>query len=268
MEIKVTKSVAVTRLGVLTKAVDGLRSGDARSPEFLKWHEDVKRTLEYVFGPSWDEITAFTYIDFGRDWRMSPEGERRVFQEGLNESYALITSYITQIENEYEDNAGSMQSDTPGERDASIDSNQVFVVHGRDMGALAEVKLALSRLGLEPVVLQDLPNQGRTIIEKFEVHSQVGFAVVLCTPDDDGGLASADVERKPRVRQNVLLEWGFFLGRLGRKVVFALIKDEVEIPSDYDGVLYVEMDDGGAWKMKLVRELKAAQYSIDANKLI
>lgn len=266
MQIKVSKSKAIESLSAHRDAVEGLRSANAESPEFLKWRTDLIGLLRYMFGEKSSEYSTLRSISF------SPPGVhprrpklRKAYQSGLANSEALIESLIGQVEDYWVDDRESTHS---GDKDGAVDLNQVFVAHGRDHGALSEVKLVLSQLGLEPVVLQDLPNQGRTIVEKFEDYSRVAFAVVVCTPDDNGGLASADVARKPRVRQNVLLEWGFFLGRLGREKVFALIKDEVEIPSDYDGVLYVEMDDGGAWKMKLVRELKAAQYAVDANKLV
>ena len=115
------------------------------------------------------------------------------------------------------------------------------------------------------MILHEQPNQGRTIIEKFEEHAQVGFAVVLLTPDDVGSLKGENNHLKPRARQNVIFEFGFFIGRLGRHRVCALTKGDVEIPSDYDGVVYVPLDDHGAWKMKLVKELKAAEFDVDAN---
>jgi predicted nucleotide-binding protein len=118
---------------------------------------------------------------------------------------------------------------------------------------------------LEPIILQEQPNAGRTIIEKVERYAEVAFAVVLLTPDDIGGKNSEPQELKPRARQNVILELGYFLGRLGRSHVAALLKGEVEKPSDYDGVLYVPMDAAGAWKLQLARELKNAGLNIDLN---
>ena len=114
----------------------------------------------------------------------------------------------------------------------------------------------LEQLELSPIILHEQPNQGRTIIEKFEEYSDVGFAVVLLTPDDVGGPADESSTQRPRARQNVILELGFFLGKLGRERTCALLVDDVEIPSDYDGVLYIPMDDQDAWRFPLIRELK------------
>lgn len=145
-----------------------------------------------------------------------------------------------------------------------ITSKKIFVVHGRDDGTRAIVTRFLEQLELFPIVLQEEPNKGRTIIEKFEEYSNVGFAVILCTPDDKGQLVG-ETNLKHRPRQNVVLEWGFFLGKIGRERVFALVKGDVEIPSDYSGVLNIEMDDAGGWQMRLAKELKTAGLSIDLN---
>lgn len=117
--------------------------------------------------------------------------------------------------------------------------------------------------------MEEQPNQGRTIIEKFEEEAQkVGFAVVLLTPDDEGRLRGGDNEYKPRARQNVIFELGYFAGVLGRHRVCALMKEDVEIPSDYDGLLYISMGDPDAWKLRLSRELREAGFDVDANALI
>ena len=117
------------------------------------------------------------------------------------------------------------------------------------------------------VRLSFLGELGRTIIEKLEGHSSVGFAVVLLTPDDVG--RSAETEHlRPRARQNVILELGFFCGTLGRSHVCALHKGDLELPSDFEGVIYVRFDDGDAWRLSLARELKAAGLPVDLNEAV
>ena len=115
--------------------------------------------------------------------------------------------------------------------------------------------------------MHEQPSQSRTIIDKFEKYSQVDFAVILCTPDDVGKLNSEADELRPRPRQNVVLEWGFFLGMLGRERVCALLKGEVEIPSDYDGVLNIQMEGVEDWQTKLAIELRSAGMPVDLNRL-
>lgn len=144
-------------------------------------------------------------------------------------------------------------------------SNKVFIVHGHDDAALQGLARFLEKLGLEAIVLMEQPNRGRTIIEKFEDSAgEVGFAVVLLTPDDVAGAAGSDPS--VRARQNVLFELGYFSGKLGRGRVCLLRKGDVEMPSDLFGVIYTDMDEAGAWRQKLVLELKAAKLDFDANR--
>lgn len=145
-------------------------------------------------------------------------------------------------------------------------SNKIFVVHGHDEGAREAVARFVERLGFEAIILHEQTNCGRTIIEKIEVHGNVGFAVVLLTPDDFGGKAGG--EAKPRARQNVVLELGYFVGRLGRGRVCALLRGELEIPSDFSGVAYQSMDSAGAWKSALAKELEDAGYGISWSRIM
>lgn len=145
-------------------------------------------------------------------------------------------------------------------------SKKVFIVHGHDEGARESVARFLSAIGLEPIILHEQANRGMTVIEKVEANSEIGFAVVLLTPDDVGCEKGGTPE--PRARQNVLLELGYFIGRLGRSKVCALKRGHVEIPSDFAGVVWETMDSGAGWKLALGRELRAAGHQIDLNKII
>lgn len=146
-----------------------------------------------------------------------------------------------------------------------METNAVFIVHGHDEAPRLAVARFLEKLALRPIILSDQPNRGRTIIEKFEAHSDVGFAVVLLTPDDIGAPKGGDC--KPRARQNVILELGYFIGKLGRSHVCALRSADIEIPSDILGVIWTDYDTAGGWKLNLARELRAAGYAIDMNLL-
>lgn len=133
------------------------------------------------------------------------------------------------------------------------------------MCAKEELARFLSKLGLNPIILHEQANQGKTVIEKFEQHAAVSYAIALLTPDDVGASNVGRERLQPRPRQNVLFEFGYFIGKLGRGCVCGLVKEGVEIPSDYSGVLYIDFDVAGAWRLELLRELKAAKLQIDAN---
>ena len=154
----------------------------------------------------------------------------------------------------------------PTQPDTAGKPQFVFLVHGRAMDKAESIARYVEKLGPRVVILSEQPNKGRTVIEKFEDHSDVTFAIVLMTGDDEGRLrGSSRQELKPRARQNVVLELGYFLARLGRRLVVVLYEDGVELPSDYTGVLYIRLDDSGAWRHELARELKAAGLSVDLN---
>jgi predicted nucleotide-binding protein len=158
-------------------------------------------------------------------------------------------------------NLDSVQEGTDLDNGATS-SQDVFVVHGHDEAAKESVARFIEHLGLKPIILHEQPNAGQTIIEKFEKHADVAFAVVLLTPDDVGASMESPTVLTPRARQNVVLELGFFFGKLGRSRVCALLKGGVERPSDIDGLLYVPMDDAGAWRAILTREIRAAGLTI------
>ena len=152
---------------------------------------------------------------------------------------------------------------------AVTNSNEVFIVHGHDRTVKSEVARFVEQLGLEATILEEKPGGGRTIIEKFERYaSNAGFAIVLLTPDDVGAPRDRQEDLKPRARQNVIFEIGYFFKGLGRGRVCAMSKEDVEFPSDLNGVSYVLLDSQDGWKLKLFREMKEAGFSIDSDKLV
>ncbi len=156
---------------------------------------------------------------------------------------------------------------TQEETNSPTENSKVFIVHGHNNEIKLDVARTLEKLGLTPVILHEQANSGKTIIEKFEEHSDVGYAVVLLTDDDLGKVKSGE-QLNHRARQNVILELGFFIGKLSRDRVCPLYTKGVELPSDMSGILYTEIDPSGNWRIKLAKELKAANYEIDVNKII
>lgn len=149
----------------------------------------------------------------------------------------------------------------------SINKRNVFIVHGHDNELKETVARFLEKIRLNPIILHEQPNEGNTIIEKFERHSNVGFAVVLMSPDDLGNSKDKIDELNNRARQNVIFELGYFFGKLGRQNVCALIKGNIERPTDYDGIIYIGFDNSNGWKMLLAKELKNAGLDFDGNKI-
>ena len=149
--------------------------------------------------------------------------------------------------------------------------DKVFIVHGHDQAMKEAVARTLDKLALDPVILHEQPSEGKTIIEKFTDYAEVGYAVVLLSPEDYAyERGSSPEDASLRARQNVIFELGYFIGRLGRDRVIAIhLQEELfEMPSDYSGVLFVPFDAADRWQFDLVRELKAAGYDVDANLLL
>jgi predicted nucleotide-binding protein len=149
----------------------------------------------------------------------------------------------------------------------SIQTNKVFVVHGHNETVKQTVARTLEKLGLEPIILNEQNNSGKTIIEKFEENSSnVDFAVILLTAYDEGK-SKKEEKYKNRARQNVVFEMGYFTGKLGRNRVLLLLENGVDKPSDLDGIVYTPIDENDGWKLKLVKELKAAHFTVSADNL-
>lgn len=145
---------------------------------------------------------------------------------------------------------------------------KIFLAHGHNVGVLNNViRFLREQLGLDVVVLHELPNKGRTIIEKLEANAgEVGFAVILLTPDDVGASKKNKTKLNKRARQNVILELGYFIGKLGRDKVAAVYVKDVELPSDFDGMLYVPYDRRSDWRSKLTKEIKEAGIEVKETK--
>jgi Predicted nucleotide-binding protein containing TIR-like domain/Hypothetical protein (DUF2513) len=213
-------------------AVDGFRSDQ------INYHLEQLREMGYLDSPGSLPMIGTTFAG------LSPSGH------------------------DFLDRSRTKTSLSPTTSGTQVMSNKVFVVHGHDDAAENEVALFLRGIGLEPIILHLRPNGGRGLLTKFREESEgASFAVVLMTPDDEGGPVST-AARRTRARQNVVFELGFFIGQLGPAKVAALVKDDVENPSDFDGIAYTKFDSGGRWKTELARELHHAKVPFDAAKAL
>ncbi len=152
------------------------------------------------------------------------------------------------------------KSQSPIENPGEGKNKEVFVVHGHDEVIKEAVAGYIRSIGLIPIILHEQTNGGRTLIEKLEHYSEgVGFAIVLITPDDIGFEKNEKPDNaKPRARQNVIMELGFFVGKLKRKNVCVLYKENTELPTDLLGILYIPFNESGEWKLNIAKELKDA----------
>lgn len=179
-------------------------------------------------------------------------------------TYNITDEIMEEVENKMK--IGDKVNKNIIENNKTAIKNKIFLVHGHDEGAKNELARFIEKIGLEAIILHEQASEGNTIIEKIEAYADtVEFAIILYTACDEGK-SKEEKDFKNRARQNVVFEHGYFVGKLARKRVIALNKDNIEIPSDINGILYILMDDNGAWKMEVHKELKKAGYNIDANK--
>lgn len=186
----------------------------------------------------------------------SPEYFNNITGEILKECQSLLEEATTKSE-----------APTAEKPKAPMDKSKVFIVHGHDDGAKEAVARVVGDLGLEAIILHEQASSGNTIIEKIEEYTNVGFGIVLYTPCDEVASKEEPGQQKPRARQNVVFEHGYLMAKIGRKNVCALVKGDVEIPTDISGVVYIKMDEANSWKYAVGKEMKACGYDIDLNKI-
>jgi predicted nucleotide-binding protein len=205
------------------------------------------------------------YIKFSSHIYVSPRSEPPSFSVKLGWTQKEMDNSITSLE---KIRAQLELPDEPSENPTRIFGDEVFIVHGHDEAAKHAIARFVAKFDIEPTILDEQVNRGQTIIDKFEEHAgEAGFAIVLLTPDDVGKSEDETDDPKPRARQNVILELGYFLCGLGRERVCVLYKEGVELPSDIHGILYVLMDNSDEWQLKLGQEMQAAGLPVDLNKL-
>jgi predicted nucleotide-binding protein len=256
------------------EAFEPERVGDRQDPNIDALEASIAEALSLTFGH--DTPTrrlyspAATLDTAGYNMNGTPHHEVIAgLVQGKQRALVLLNQAIKSLEEQIADRSDGSHAwpgpeadskDTAVEKEPRLLSRDVFIVHGRDDAFKNQVADVLRRAGLNPIILHEQANGGKTIIEKFEKHAGVaGFAVVLLTPDDVGGPSPDRLQS--RARQNVIGEMFWFAGKLGRSQVCALRKGDIELPSDFAGVVYTPVDDRGAWKTDLLKELQAAGYS-------
>ncbi|ELD4945476.1 nucleotide-binding protein [Salmonella enterica] len=172
-----------------------------------------------------------------------------ITQENIRGSYFSQSPII--LKNQSANNGNASQ----------YNHRQVFIVHGHDEIMRLEVEDFLRALNIEPIVLSQQPSSGKTIIEKIEYYSNVGFGVVLYT-ECDVGAKKGSLNHRYRARQNVVFEHGFLIGKLTRNRVAALVKGNVETPNDISGVVYINIDESEQWKNELKKEMRVVGYNV------
>lgn len=250
--------------------------------------------IKHSFGKSSEYDSDLYEIDFPEDDPFDRDNDifhprKQRWESGKK---TILNLLGTMIEDLKMSESSKISPETKGDKPKST---RVFIVHGTDHKPMKELKAMLSGLGLNPIVLHEQPSSGKTVVEKLEDYSDVGYAFVILTPDD-GLFSIQEVEKlcdeidskkiyehqkdklffdsfgkmwRRVARQNVILELGYFMGLLGRNRVCCLYNGNVVLPSDIHGIVYVPFKNSvEEAKDMIVKELRACGYKVDANKII
>lgn len=264
-----TDAKAIENLNNLISEISGIQRN---SSEHTRWLANVLRVLDEKFGADSqysNTIRAFPWKETGSGiynaYNYQSERERdhqNAFRRQMEQAKGIIQSAVdalTELVSEANEEVSQVA--------CTFDPKKVFIVHGHNETVKQSVARTLETIGLTPIILAEQPDKGRTIIEKFEKEgNDVGFAVVLLTADDKGRKNRARTMQS-RARQNVVFEMGYFMALLGRERVLLLLQEGVEEPSDLKGVVYTSLDKDGAWKYRLVKELREQGYEVSSDSL-
>lgn len=273
-------------LDLFIAQIDELNGSNYEDNSFKLWKMNVGAMLIHAFGEHTTQYADFVNISYynvyaaitSSNYEVDIFGNRimdatrgydagKDFREGLQNARVHLTAIRDEVVKYFPCSVSPSQV-VRRKSTLNSDNRKVFVVHGHDEALRIKVASVLRKLGLEPVILRDEPNKGRTIIEKFEENADVGFAVILLTADDRGYDRRKPDEIADRARQNVILEMGYFIGRYGRDKIMAICESSVERPGDISGVVYTDATNEAQWSFELVKELNAVGYNVDANKLL
>lgn len=280
LRLKKSRSAAVTvidrHLEEGRRLLDTARSVGTEG-DFNEWAKDRERWIRLTL-----EGLMSVYTDAGpaKELQGASYPSAYLIGEDVNEQlqrdYELVESAINTLDSlrerlEYLEGPDDASGLPAAAKTAPSGEEKIFLVHGHASDVKEAVTRFLEKTGEhEVVVLHEQPNEGRTLIEKFEDHAGASdHAVVLLTADDLGGAMPEDGDDpalSPRGRQNVVFELGFFVGRLGRSRAVVLYQEDVEIPSDFSGVVYIPLSDE-SWRYKLLQELRNAGLNFDLNKI-
>ena len=263
------------------KETDSLRTLNYTAPKFKLWKKRVEGLLIHGLGESSKQVYDFRWISYydavaemnsRDDWAVEAVTYDAAanFQDGLNSASTQLLAIKEDVEKHF---AGDVVTDKDIGGN-TLPGNKVFIVHGHDEKLLLAVEKAIRTLALEPIVLKEQPDEGMTLIQKFEKNSEeVGFVVFLLTNDETATVHKTQ-KTEAHARQNVIFEMGYFFNEFRRsdgshRGILALLQEGVAKPGDIDGLVYCQYHEGDdGWKLRLAKELSAAGVVFDQSKVL
>ena len=220
--------------------------------EFSQWYSKCTYYLEKHYGKDSAEYRHFVGVQYQKRVYNAYEYDRRRTRDSLDG----LRVAVTLLE--------SMEDNEPTQevlKDAPNILNKILIVYGHNDAVRQKVSRILEQQGIVPVALDEKYDVGPTIIEKFEKYSDCNAAICIFS-SDDLGKAKEENGLKPRARQNVVFETGFFSGKFGRNKTIILYDESVELPSDLNGIVYININ---GFEMNLLKSLNTMGFNIDFN---
>lgn len=253
---------------LLKKNIQNLNDFEELKLAYSSWHDYNIELLKQSFNEpnneyrkQYEEIGSWSGIFLNT--RSTPAQDLKDFIDKFNYKVENLKNLVRKIELLKSSKIHIQNEKTI---DLNVEKSEVFIVHGHDDLAKTETARFIEQLGFKPIILHEQANAGKTIIEKIESYSNVGFGIVLYTPCDIGAEKGHETDFNYRARQNVVFEHGFLIGKIGRENVAAIVKGDIETPNDISGVVYILMEKD--WKLELAKELRNSGYHVDMNKVI
>lgn len=299
MDIKISRLNAINKLRneleELSSPSYPWKLGESKFKKYDLFHRQSALVIKTVFGENhqylrdWQEIVIPEDPDYMADDEESSSyfHSQGIAEDRLENQLEIMTKDVLTAKEGKKKKPTTNQKSNP----------EIFIVHGNNCKPAEELKMILHEVGIKPIILHEQPSKGMTIIEKLEEYSNVLFAFIILTPDDSGigkyefldflkkyfnkeNASSVEIKEilnhldinqtmsldqqyselhKDRARQNVILEFGYFIGRLGRRKVCCLYNGDLELPSDMHGICYLNFN-GTVDEVKdtILEELRAA----------
>ncbi|MGZ8227136.1 MAG: TIR domain-containing protein [Methylococcaceae bacterium] len=244
------------------------RGSSFGNERFSAWRERLSKFLDENLPGESEKLSSRLYRIFSAT-RPGESHEETFWRQDGDKAKSFIDSLLVDIQrDEYLLKSRPAVSTVPEKNNTQNISNQVFIVHGHDESIKSQTARFIEKLGFKAIILDEQANGGKTVIEKIESNTNVGFAIVLYSPDDSGNTKAKanNSVLNLRARQNVIFEHGYLIAKLSRERVVPLISDEeIELPSDINGMVYISDRN---WQMDIAREMKNVGYEVDLNKII
>lgn len=263
----------MNKIQIIEEVIEQAKEIEYRNGQLDKVQKRAEMIIRKFFGETSHYIKSLNNISYSPMMWTSGTPDSvfsNRFYDGKDELLNLLNVIKEDVSLDIKINPSKTTTAPKSKTKKDLNSN-IFIVHGHNEEMKQSVARTIEKLELKPIILHEQASKGKTIIEKFTDNSDVLYAIVLLSADDIAYSKSSEPESaKFRARQNVIFELGYFIGKLGRERVLALHQnvENFEIPSDYNGIVFVPYDDAGKWQFELVKELKAIGVKVDANNVI